>query len=156
MAAKSKPNESVPIKVVVERSTRSPKPPAPIRPAPVAPVARRRRAPARKPVAAPKAPAIRPIAPEPIPTRPHVRLEHLPIEQRRRWMWAFVAVGMFVAVALWGLSLGAELNQTNQRKNIFSEISSLFRSFRFKTETPASPKQEEIRQLEDQVFPQFE
>jgi hypothetical protein len=126
---------SIPVKVVVERSS------APIAPKPVVPRPK------------PK-PAVKPVAATPKPARPV--LEDLPLAHRKKLMWVFVAVGMFVAVSLWALSLGAELRQDNARPNVLTEVASLFRSFKFRDNPPASPKETEIEKLEEQVFPQFE
>ena len=131
------PGKNIPVKVVVDRSPRAV-------------------APASAPVIHPKRKV---VAKAPVFTPPHPKprgLEHMPVQTRKQWMWTFVAVGTFAAVILWGMSLGAELRQTDNPKNPFTEVAQLFRSFKFRTPQTTTPQREEIQKLEEQVFPQLE
>lgn len=105
--------------------------------------------------AAPAVPTPAPTRPSAAPVKTPTAIERWPIEKRRRWMWGIVAIGMFGAILLWGLSLGAELRQVGRGSSLWTDLSDIFRTFDQDSQR-LNPKQEEIRQLERDVFPQFQ
>ena len=99
--------------------------------------------------------APRPVAEKPNRTKSHP-IEHRPLAERKKWMMGFVAAGMLVAVLLWAMSLGAQLRPRANQPSLFTKVASLFKDFHLTNSEPTNPKQEEIKQLDKQVFPQFE
>jgi hypothetical protein len=73
---------------------------------------------------------------------------------RRRMMRWIVISGAVVIVGGWLSILRFEIQDTS-KNNILSTLVHSITSFHFGTNTNSSPKQEEIHQYEQQVFPQF-
>lgn len=69
-------------------------------------------------------------------------------------MWGMVAIGAFVVVVGWAFTLGHELRQDNREPNLIGQLSNVFRSFKLPGQS-VDPNEQEIRQLEEEVFPQF-
>lgn len=127
--------KSVSIPVKVERTKRSPKPRT------VLPTA-----------TAPQQPPVARVAPQ-LPTLKK-NVHALPEQHRKRLMWGIVAIGMFVIVLGWAMTLGNVLKQDNREVSLLQQISGLFQGFNVNAQ-PKDNQTEEIRELNDQVFPQF-
>lgn len=100
-------------------------------------------------------------SPKPAPRAPVAAalrqpVEQWPIERRRRLMWGLVLGVMTVVVLGWAMNLGNELRQTGRPPNILTDLAQLFRTVKLPPATTSSANDQEIRQLERRVFPQFQ
>lgn len=112
--------------------------------------------PKKKPVAQP-VPAAPAAKPEPAPDKVSMLrqpVHELPTKHRQRLMWGMVAIGLFVVVLGWAMTLGYELRNPNREFSLFRDLANVFRSYQL-TNPQTSTQDQEIQQLQDQVFPQF-
>jgi len=138
----SKRERSIPIKVSVDPrpapTNLPPVHPTELQPKVVAPPAIKKQA-QRK---------ISPIKAAKIP------IHEWPEERRRKLMWWLVGGGMTVIVIGWLALVRFELKD-NGDQNLFSEAKKLFSTLRWPGTTKSTAAEQEIRQLDNQVFPQF-
>lgn len=71
---------------------------------------------------------------------------------KRKMMWWIVGAGIVVALVVWTKVLPLQYRQPSQADTAFQKFFDLFRG-RPSTSTPA---EEEIRSLDQQVFPEFQ
>ncbi len=76
-------------------------------------------------------------------------------EKRRRLMWWLVGGGATVIVIGWLAVVRLELSGGSSQ-NIFTEAAHLLRTVHWPGTAQQSPAQEEIKQYNNQVFPQFQ
>ncbi|MEK7637783.1 MAG: hypothetical protein AAB402_05380 [Patescibacteria group bacterium] len=79
-----------------------------------------------------------------------------PEAKRRRLMWWLVGGGMTVAVVGWLATVRLEVANGGQGPNLFQETARLLKSVRWPGLPKPSAAEQEIRQLDQQVFPQFQ
>ncbi|MEK7537345.1 MAG: hypothetical protein AAB619_00020 [Patescibacteria group bacterium] len=79
-----------------------------------------------------------------------------PEVKRRRLMWWLVGGGMTVAVVGWLATVRLEVANGGQGPNLFQETARLLKSVRWPGLPKPSAAEQEIRQLDQQVFPQFQ
>lgn len=78
-----------------------------------------------------------------------------PEAKRRRLMWWLVGGGMTVAVVGWLAVVRWEMANGGQGPNLFQETARLLKSVRWPGIPKPSATEQEIRRLDQQVFPQF-
>lgn len=98
---------------------------------------------------------------EQVKKSPPVRVMRLPVHEwsearRQRLMWWLVGGSMAVVVITWLGLIRTELSGGSQGSNLFSEASQLLRSVRWPGTAQPSAAEKEQRQLDQQVFPQFQ
>jgi hypothetical protein len=133
----------VAIKVKVERGQRAtplPKPAVETRPSPLQPSRTDSLAPRQSLPRTAKAFIGRPV---------------LPHADRRRLMWSIVGVGMVIIIVGWALTFSSNLRGASGGNPLFNDIAKIFRSAT-PTSERSTAQSKEIRQLEEQVFPQFQ
>ncbi len=108
---------------------------------------------------APPAPeATKPANTKPAPTpsgSPRKPVQQLPVEHRKRLMWGIVAGLMLFVVFGWAMSLGHVLRQDGKQPSLVTQLTDLFKTFQLPS-AKAEPRSPEIKQLDQQVFPQFQ
>lgn len=137
-----KRERSIPIKVSVDPR------PAPTSLPPVHPSELKQKTVAPKPNAHQQLRKASPIKAAKIP------VHEWPEERRRKLMWWLVGGGMTVIVIGWLTVVRFELRDTGSQ-NIFTEAKKIFSTLRWPGTTKSSAAEQEIRQLDNQVFPQF-
>lgn len=124
---KKKEEHSIPVKIVAGSSPRPSSPPLEI--------------------ATPK-----PVAKK-VPTKPVA--QPISEQQRRQTLRWVVGIGALVILGGWIATVKYEVAGSHSQSNILSEIIHSFKALNLnKTSTP-SPKQKEVQQYQQQVFPQF-
>lgn len=96
---------------------------------------------------------------KPVPTPPvapaAVNKPEWSIEHRRRIMWIVVGVGSLAIIIGWVSLFSAQIRGNSP--TFFGDIAQMIRDARWPWEKkPATANEKEIRQLEEQVFPQFQ
>lgn len=79
-----------------------------------------------------------------------------PIERRRKLMWWLVGGGMTVIIIGWATLARYEFSSGPNRPNLFNDVGRLLRTIHFPTVDMPTPAQQEIDDLDQQVFPQFQ
>lgn len=75
--------------------------------------------------------------------------------RRRRMMWFVVGGGALTVIIGWTMIFSAQLHGTSP--TFFGDVSRLIRNVQWPWEPqPMSPEEQEIRELEKKVFPQFQ
>lgn len=138
LSRNSRSTSPAPVKIPVTVVPTDPNTPPPVRPKAVAP-----RVNTLAPMTRPKAPS-------------RSRLETWPEHHRRKVMWWMVGGAMVVIIAGWTFLLGSELRKNPGGQNFFHDVVQAFKDFRFPQRPAADTGQQEIRNLDQQVFPQFE
>lgn len=96
-----------------------------------------------------------PQAPSRPTTRPTAMTPTWHDHHRRRMMWIIVGVGTFMIILIWISVFSAQLRGT--APTFFGDVTQLIRNVRWPWEPePVTPQEQEIRELEQQVFPQFQ
>lgn len=78
-----------------------------------------------------------------------------PEERRRKLMWWLVGGGMTVIIIGW-LAIARFETGGSEGFNIFSEAKRIFSTLKLPGSNTSTPAEQEIRQLDTQVFPQFQ
>lgn len=79
-----------------------------------------------------------------------------PEAKRRRLMWWLVGGGMTVIVIAWLALVRYEVTSGRNVPNIFAEAARLLRTVHWPGTAQPNKAEQEIRQLDQQVFPQFQ
>lgn len=79
-----------------------------------------------------------------------------PLEKRQRLMWLLVGGGAFVMVIGWLAVIRLELAAGSSGPDIITDVVKVIKSIRWPGQTPATPAEQEIRRLDQQIFPQFQ
>lgn len=80
---------------------------------------------------------------------------HWPEAQRRKFMWWLVGAGIVVMIISWASLLGWQFDNRQSKQTIFHDIIGAIKDFKWMT-PKTNPAAEEIRQLDQQVFPEFQ
>lgn len=103
----------------------------------------------------PTTPTVRPQAVNAKPKKPvQQKPAVMPEAQRRRVMWWTVGVGAVIIVGGWLATVKYEVQSTGGKSSFIGDVIHTLRSFSLGGTKP-TPKQQEIKQYEQQVFPQF-
>lgn len=107
------------------------------------------RRPKTRPAAAPAAP------PAPVTLQPSTPAKALNLYHRQRMMWMIVGVGTLVIIFGWVSIFSAQLR--GNTPTFFNDVEKMVRDVKWPWEPKTTtPQEQEIRQLEEQVFPQFQ
>lgn len=107
-----------------------------------------------------KKPRTAAVPPAPVPQRVAPPIPKSPIStwseaHRRRVMWITVGSGSILIFTIWMTVFSAQIQ--GDTPTFFSDVSNLIRNVQWPWEPKAmTPQEQEIRQLEEQVFPQFQ
>ena len=70
-------------------------------------------------------------------------------------MWWIVGSGAVLAIAGWLLVVRSEMAGTKHGRNLFTDIKTAINSIHWPSAAKPSASDQEIRNLDQQVFPQF-
>lgn len=82
-------------------------------------------------------------------------VHHWPEGRRRKLMWWLVGAGVVVMTISWVSLLGWQFDGRQSNRTIFQDIIGAIKDFKWMTPT-TDPAEQEIRQLDQQVFPEFQ